>query len=175
MSDTTDASIRVRRAVESDAPALLVLMRGLAEFEGYAADFAVDEATLVRQGFARRPPDFYALVAERTEMPGLLGMLVYYLIPFTFRVRPTLYIKELYVTESGRGLGIGRALMRAAAAAAIDHDCATIKWAVAEWNADARRFYERLGATAAHEWVEYALSEAAMRALAERQSPPNHA
>ncbi|HXT47663.1 MAG TPA: GNAT family N-acetyltransferase [Gemmatimonadaceae bacterium] len=170
MSEITDSSFRIRRAIESDASALLALMRGLAHFEGYATDFAVDEATLVRQGFSRQPPDFYALVAESTKTPGLLGMLVYYLIPFTFRARPTLYIKELYVAESGRGLGTGRALMRAAAAAAIEHDCATIKWHVAEWNADARRFYERLGAEAAHEWVEYALSEASLRALAERPS-----
>jgi ribosomal protein S18 acetylase RimI-like enzyme len=170
MSATAESSIRIRRAIEGDAAALLVLMRGLAEFEGYATDFAVDEATLVRQGFSRQPPDYYALVAESTKTPGLLGMLVYYLIPFTFRARPTLYIKELYVAESGRGLGTGRALMRGAAAAAIEHDCATIKWQVAEWNADARRFYERLGAAAAHEWVEYALSESSLRALAEQPS-----
>jgi ribosomal protein S18 acetylase RimI-like enzyme len=115
------------------------------------------------------PPDFYALVAESPrETRELVGMLVYYLIPFTFRARPTLYIKELFVAESGRGLGVGEALMRAAAGAAIEHDCATIKWQVAEWNADAQRFYERLGAMPAREWVEYALSESAMRALARR-------
>lgn len=162
----------IRRAAPGDAPALLALMRGLASFEGYAADFAVDEATLQRQGFARVPPDFYALVAESPgEIHELVGMLVYYLIPFTFRARPTLYIKELYVAETGRGLGVGEALMRAAAGAAIEHDCATIKWQVAEWNADAQRFYERLGAKPAREWVEYALSESALRALANRPDP----
>jgi hypothetical protein len=53
-------------------------------------------------------------------------------------------------TESS--IRIRRAVEGGAAAAAIEHDCATIKWQVAEWNADARRFYERLGAAAAHEW-----------------------
>ena len=95
-------------------------------------------------------------------------MLVYYLVPFTFRARPTLYVKELFVAEAGRGRGVGEALMRAAAAAAVAHDCAAIKWQVAVWNTDAQRFYERLGATAAREWVEYVLSEAAVRALADR-------
>jgi GNAT superfamily N-acetyltransferase len=147
-------------------PALLELMRRLAEFEHYDADFAVTAETLLVQGFERQPPDFVALVAEDTNAPGaLLGMLVYYIIPFTFRARPTLFIKELYVAESGRGQGIGEALMRAAAGEALALGCATIKWQVAEWNTRGRAFYERLGATADDTWVDYALSETTLRRL----------
>ncbi|MDQ2768550.1 MAG: GNAT family N-acetyltransferase [Gemmatimonadota bacterium] len=142
-------------------------MQGLAVFEHYDADFAVSAETLLAQGFEREPPDFYALVAEDPNAPGmLLGMLVYYIIPFTFRARPTLYIKELYVAEGGRGRGTGEALMRAAAKEAVALNCASIKWQVAEWNTHARMFYERLGASADHVWVDYALSEAALRKLA---------
>jgi GNAT superfamily N-acetyltransferase len=144
-------------------------MRRLAEFEHYDADFAVTAETLLAQGFEREPPDFHALVADHPDSGGtLLGMLVYYIIPFTFRARPTLFIKELYVAESGRGQGIGEGLMRAAAAEALARGCATIKWQVAEWNTRAREFYERLGATADHVWVDYALSEPALRRLAEQ-------
>lgn len=160
--------VRIRRAVAGDVPALLELMQRLAEFERYDADFAVTAETLIAQGFEREPPDYVALVAEDPNTTGALsGMLVYYLIPFTFRARPTLYIKELYVAESGRGRGIGEALMRAAAREAVTLGCATIKWQVAEWNTRAQTFYERLGATADHVWVDYALSEAALRTLAD--------
>jgi GNAT superfamily N-acetyltransferase len=159
--------IRIRRAVPADVPALLELMRRLAEFERYDADFAVTAETLLAQGFEREPPDFHALVADDSDSAGnLSGMLVYYIIPFTFRARPTLYIKELYVAESGRGQGIGEALMRAAAGEALALGCATIKWQVADWNTKARVFYEKLGATADHVWVDYALSETALRKLA---------
>jgi GNAT superfamily N-acetyltransferase len=159
--------IRIRRAVPADVPALLELMRRLAEFERYDADFAVTAETLLAQGFEREPPDFHALVADDSDSAGTLsGMLVYYIIPFTFRARPTLYIKELYVAESGRGQGIGEALMRAAAGEALALGCATIKWQVADWNTKARVFYEKLGAAADHVWVDYALSETAIRRLA---------
>jgi ribosomal protein S18 acetylase RimI-like enzyme len=159
--------IRIRRAVPADVPALLELMRRLAEFERYDADFAVTAETLLAQGFEREPPDFHALVADDSDSAeNLSGMLVYYIIPFTFRARPTLYIKELYVAESGRGQGIGEALMRAAAGEALALGCATIKWQVADWNTKARVFYEKLGATADHVWVDYALSETALRKLA---------
>ena len=94
-------------------------------------------------------------------------MLVYYFIPFTFRARPTLLIKELYVRETGRGRGIGDALMRAAAKEAVAHGCALMKWQVADWNTPARAFYERLGAAADPVWVDYSLSETALRKLAD--------
>ncbi|MGH7622083.1 MAG: GNAT family N-acetyltransferase [Gemmatimonadaceae bacterium] len=164
------SSLRVRAAVATDVPALLALMQHLAKFEGYATDFAVTKETLRAQGFTREPPDFHALLAED---PGAqsepLGMLVYYIIPFTFRARPTLFIKELYVAESARSRGAGEALMRAAARDAFSLDCATIKWQVADWNASARRFYERLGAIADPVWIDYALSESALRKLADER------
>ena len=71
-------------------------MRGLSEYEGYAAQFAVTEETLREQGFRRDPPDFQALVA--VEGNEVQGMLVYYLVPFTFRARPTFYVKELFLS-----------------------------------------------------------------------------
>ena len=162
--------VRIRRAVAADVPALLELMQRLAEFEHYDADFAVTAETLLAQGFDREPPDFHALVAEApVGAAALSGMLVYYIIPFTFRARPTLYIKELFVPESARGQGAGEALMRAAAGEALALGCATIKWQVAEWNTHARAFYERLGATADHVWVDYALSETAIHRLANQR------
>jgi hypothetical protein len=46
-------TVKVRKAVESDIPSLLPLMRELAEFEKYAADFAVTEEVLRK---TRVPP-----------------------------------------------------------------------------------------------------------------------
>jgi hypothetical protein len=49
-------------------------------------------------------------------------------------------------------------LMRVAAAEAVRRGCGLMKWQVARWNDRATRFYERLGATADSEWVDYSLS-----------------
>jgi GNAT superfamily N-acetyltransferase len=156
----------IRRAVEADIPAMLPLMRSLAVFEEYIDVFAVDEGVLREQGFGRSPPDFHVLLAE-AEDGALLGMLVYFLIPFTATARPTLYVKELYVAERARGAGLGEALMRAAARAAVAHGCNAIKWTVADWNEPAKRFYQRLGAREDRVWVNYGLDAAAIAALAE--------
>lgn len=154
----------IRLATETDVPNLLPLMRALAVFEQYIDTFAVTEEVLVRQGFRQDPPDFHVLVAEREG--GLVGMLVYYVLPFTATAKPTLFIKELYVTERARGEGVGEQLMRAAAREAVARRCGAVRWAVAAWNVDGRRFYERLGAKANPVWIDYGLSEDALTALA---------
>jgi len=158
------APIKIRKAGESDIPSLLPLMRELAEFEKYSKDFAITDAVLREQGFLRSPPDFHCLIAE--EGSTLVGFLVYYFVPFTYRAKPNLIIKELYIADRHRGRGIGRKLMKAVARQAQETSCGMIKWWVAKWNERGVDFYKRLGATIDNEWHEFQLSEKAFRDLA---------
>jgi GNAT superfamily N-acetyltransferase len=157
--------MKIRLALEADVPHLLPLMRELAVFEKYDGAFAVTEEILREQGFRRSPPDFYCLVAE--EAGQLIGMLVYYFVPFTYRAKPNLIIKELYVAERHRSQGIGGVLMNAAAAEAAKANCGRIKWWVAKWNTRSIQFYQRLGGKIDEEWHEFQMSEEAFRKLAQ--------
>ena len=156
--------MRIRKAVESDVSNLLSLMRELAEFEKYANDFAVTEDVLREQGFHRSPPDFHCLIAEQGG--GLVGFLVYYFVPFTYRAKPNLIIKELYIADGYRSRGVGKLLMKAVASEAEQAGCGMIKWYVAKWNERGVQFYERLGATIDPNWHEFQMSEKAFRDLA---------
>jgi len=156
--------MEIRKAVESDIPNLLPLMRELAEFEKYAQDFAVTAAVLREQGFQRSPPDFYCLIAE--DRGELVGFLVYYFVPFTYRAKPNLIIKELYITRRHRSRGTGRLLMKAVAAEATRAGCGMIKWWVAKWNERGIEFYQRLGAKIDSDWHEFQLSERAFQDFA---------
>ena len=154
----------IRKAVESDISNLLPLMRELAEFENYGTDFAVTEDLLREQGFRRSPPDFYCLIAE--ERGELVGFLVYYFVPFTYRAKPNLIIKELYIADGYRSRGVGKLLMKAVAKEAEQGGCGMIKWYVAKWNDRGIQFYERLGATIDPNWHEFQMSEKVFRDLA---------
>lgn len=156
--------VEIRKAVESDIPSLLPLMRELAEFEKYSKDFAITEEVLREHGFRRSPPDFHCLIAE--EGSRLVGFLVYYFVPFTYRAKPNLIIKELYIADRHRSRGIGRLLMKAVALEAQKAGCGMIKWWVARWNERGMEFYKRLGATIDSEWHEFQLPEKAFRDLA---------
>jgi GNAT superfamily N-acetyltransferase len=155
----------IRKAVEADVPDLLPLMRELAEFEKYAKEFVITEEILREQGFRRCPPDFHCLVAE--ESSQLVGFLVYYFLPFTYRAKPNLVIKELYVADRHRGKGAGKLLMKEIAKEAERAGCGMIKWYVAKWNERGIQFYERLGARIDPDWHEFQLPEESFRDLAE--------
>jgi GNAT superfamily N-acetyltransferase len=156
----------VRHWQERDIPAVLPLMRDLAVFEQYIESFKVDEHVLLEQGFRLEPPNFYCLVAELDQ--EIVGVLVYYFLPYTAAARPALFIKELIVAEHARGRGAGKALMRRAAQEARDKGCAGVTWTVASWNEAGKKFYESLGASGNPVWVQYGLSQAAMARLAEQ-------
>ena len=144
--------MEIRKAVEADIPNLLPLMRQLAEFEKYAHDFAVTEHVLREQGFHRSPPDFHCLVAE--EGNDLVGFLVYHFVAFTYRAKPNLIIKELYIAGPHRSRGVGKLLMKAVAQEAAFTGCGVIKWWVAKWNERGIEFYKQLGAKIDSDWHE---------------------
>ena len=139
-------------------------MRELAEFEKYADGFAITEEVLHEQGFGRSPPDFHCLVAEESD--ALIGLLVYYFVPFTYRAKPNIIIKELYVADKHRSKGVGKLLMKAVATEAEKAGCGAIKWFVAKWNERGVQFYERLGAQIDPDWHEFQMSEKSFRDLA---------
>ena len=153
MSPKTNNTI-VRHALEADCPQLLSLMKKLAVFEGYIDDFQVDESALIQYGF-QKESSYTALVAESSQQ--LVAYLVYYLIPFTYDLKPTLFIKELWVDDEYRGKNIGSQLMEATIADAKRHQCGRIKWDVLANNHAAQRFYQQFGAYHDKRWQGYVL------------------
>ncbi len=90
-------------------------------------------------------------------------MLVYYFVPFAYRAKPNLIIKELYVADGQRSKGVGNLLMKAVAREAEKTGCAMTKWWVAKWNERSVQFYERLGAQIDPDWHEFQMSEKSSR------------
>ena len=156
--------MQIRKAVEADIPNLLPLMQELAVFEKYDGAFAITEEVLREQGFRRSPPDFHCLVAEKNNQ--LIGLAVYYFVPFTYRAKPNVVVKELYIADGHRSEGVGRLLMKAVAQEAERSGCGMIKWWVAKWNERGIDFYERPGARIDPDWHEFQMSEEAFRDLA---------
>lgn len=68
----------------------------------------------------------------------------------------TVLMNDLYVAESFRNQGIGRALIEASAVVARDRGAHRLEWATQPSNLTAQRLYDRTGAERS-EWVEYEL------------------
>ena len=147
--------MRVRLAERTDVDRLLELMRGLARFEEYIDNFAVTRESVLQHGFGDGRL-FTAFVAEQED--DLVGMAVVYTIPWTYTLRPKVVLKELFVAESARNLGAGKALMAAVVSHARSIDAAELIWTVMEGNSAAEGFYLSLGASPDHKWNNWSLN-----------------
>lgn len=168
--DSTD-SVIVRRFVESDAPELLELMKELAVFEGYIEDFRVTEGDLCHHGLGENPR-FIAYVAMDSRSQSLEGMAVTYLVPWTYDLRPTLVLKELFVRRASRGRKIGERLLRRVARLALKSGAPRLVWQVLGGNSAAANFYDKLGGQHDRKWQNWQLSSSELGALAIRRINP---
>jgi GNAT superfamily N-acetyltransferase len=136
----------IRAATADDAEAISKLAL---EFHGYlnalgdSTKFLFNASTYLRDGFGERPA-FLGLVAESDET--VVGYLIVDFGYDTDRSRRLAYVNDLFVTESCRGQGVGKALMSRAAETAREHGAETLWWGVYDRNDSAMRFYESLGA-----------------------------
>jgi len=159
-------SFAVRPFVAADVKPLLGLMRGLAVFEDYAHAFAVTEEDLIEHGLGSQPR-FGILVAAADDDGELLGMAVHYVIPWTYDLKPTLVLKELFVAPAARSIGVGETLMANLAREAMAIGAPRITWGVLPHNDGAKRFYTRLGGRPELKFEPWGLTAAAIAALAE--------
>jgi GNAT superfamily N-acetyltransferase len=158
----------IRHATRREAPIIVALIRGLAEYERLAHEVKATPARIRRDGFGRRRY-FETLICRQGRTP--IGFALYFFTYSTFRAAPTLYLEDLFVRPQQRGQGAGRALLSALARIAVRRRCDRMEWAVLDWNASAIEFYERLGAGLRREWILTRLSGAALRRLAEGAPP----
>jgi GNAT superfamily N-acetyltransferase len=85
----------------------------------------------------------FALVAERNG--ALLGLASLSPVLFSGAFQWMLFLKDLYVTGAARSLGVGRALLVAAARTALEEDYCRIDWTTDATNDGAQRLYDGLG------------------------------
>ncbi|RVW84291.1 hypothetical protein VitviT2T_019464 [Vitis vinifera] len=70
----------------------------------------------------------------------------------TFLGKPGFYIEDLYVRDCYRRKGFGKMLLSAVAAQAVKMGYGRVEWCVLDWNVNAIKFYEEMGAQVLQEW-----------------------
>jgi GNAT superfamily N-acetyltransferase len=155
-------TLHIRSAEVSDVPVIADLIWQLARFEKLEQDVVLTEDLLAAGLFGSRPYA-EALLAEDDGHP--IGFALFFHNFSTFLARPGMYLEDLFVVPDHRGRGVGRALLVHLAQMAVERGCGRLEWAVLDWNMDAVRFYERLGAKPNSEWTVYRLTGEALHAL----------
>lgn len=152
----------IRPATAEDVPQILAFIRALAVYERAPDAVVATEEGLLRDGFGPRP--FYeCLIAEHDGKPA--GFALYFFNYSTWVGRPGIYLEDLFVHPGLRGLGIGKALLKRVAAAALENGCERMQWAVLDWNTPAIDFYAAMGGEFLDEWRNVRVSGDALARL----------
>jgi len=85
----------------------------------------------------------------------------------TWEGRAGLFLEDLFVRQTFRGQGIGRALLQEIAGIAKRENCYGVRWEVLDWNKPAIDFYKKLGATFLDQWKSALLTGEALKRAAE--------
>lgn len=149
MNPDTSIPFSIRAAELRDVNAIVQLIRELAEFEHLTHLLQVTPEKLRPHLFGERPV-VEALVADRAG--AVLGFALFFTNFSTFLAQPGLYLEDLYVQPDQRGRGIGEALLSRVGRIAVEREYGRFEWSVLDWNANAIRFYEKMGATVMPDW-----------------------
>jgi ribosomal protein S18 acetylase RimI-like enzyme len=144
-------SFTIRPARPEDAFSIGALARQFADYLrglGDTSEFRLTAEAYLRDGFGENPA-FAGLVAE--EDGCVIGYLLYHFGYDSDRAARTLDIADLYVEQTKRNQGVGRALMTHAAEIARKAGAEEIVWAVFHSNDLATRFYEGVGGQRIHD------------------------
>ena len=161
----TSPAHTLRPATPADLPAIVGLIRELAEYEKLAHLVGVTPESLAPHLFGPRP----AAEAVVGEVDGQVVAFALFFTNFsTFLGRPGLYLEDLYVQPAHRGSGLGKALLQHLGALAVERGCGRFEWSVLDWNETAIRFYESMGATVMPDWRICRLTGDALQSYARR-------
>lgn len=142
-------------------PAVLGLVKELAEYERAANEVIVTAEDYIRDGFGEQPL-FGCFVAERDGI--ILGISLYYWRYSTWKGK-RLYLEDIVVKEQERGNGIGKLLFDRTMQEALDQNCSGMLWQVLDWNEPALNFYKKYKASISDEWLNGSLDVEQIRAL----------
>ncbi len=157
----------IRPAAAADIPAIVQLIRDLAEYEKALPEVSTTEADLRRALLGERPAVFAHVAENQGEV---VGFALWFLNFSTWTGQHGIYLEDLYVRPDQRRAGLGRALLAELARICVSRGYARLEWSVLDWNSPARRFYASLSAVEMDEWTVNRLAGPALRALAAPRS-----
>jgi GNAT superfamily N-acetyltransferase len=144
----------IRKGTKADLPAALELIKELALFEKAPQEVTNTLSMMEEDGFGENPIFGFILA----EVDGaIIGMSLYYYRYSTWKGK-RLYLEDLIVTESKRGLGIGKLLFEETIEIAKKTNCTGMMWQVLDWNEPAINFYKKYNAHFDGEWVNCSLN-----------------
>lgn len=136
----TSSSPIIRDLAPTDRTPWTALWNGYLDF--YESHIGDDVTAITFARLLDPDSEMFALVAEKDG--ALQGFAHCVLHPGTWAIEDFCYLEDLFVAESARGVGLGRALIEAVYARADLLQCSRVYWLTHETNTQARALYDQV-------------------------------
>jgi GNAT superfamily N-acetyltransferase len=156
-----DAVLRPARPGDEDG--ILDCIRALAAYEREPDAVHTKSADLRRTLFGSAPSVFAHVVEKDAR---IVAIAVWFLNYSTWTGRNGIYLEDLFVQESERRHGYGRALLTVLAQLCVQRGYQRFEWSVLDWNEPAIGFYRSIGAVGMDEWTVQRLAGDALTRFA---------
>ena len=158
----------VRPVRPDDVPAVVGLVRELAEYEKALDEVRLTEQQLHECLFAASPALFGHVALA--DDGAVVGTALWFLNFSTWRGTHGIYLEDLYVQPGHRGRGLGKELLRTLAEVCVERGYSRLEWSVLDWNTPSIEFYKAAGAIGMDGWTTFRLTDAALTTFAENRS-----
>jgi len=153
----------IRFALPKDVPIVLDFITRLAEYEKLSHEVTATEEVLMDSLFIKHQAE--VIIGELDGRPVAFALFFHNFS--TFLGKANLYLEDLFVDESCRGLGLGKMMFSCLARIAVDRECERLDWWCLDWNRSSIAFYESMGAQPMSDWTVYRVDGHRLRKLAD--------
>lgn len=144
--------VKIIRAKEKHAKDIKRLLNELAVFEKLEPPTEDAYKRLIKDAFDKKPL-LNILLAKDGE--SFVGYAIYFFTYSSFLAKKTLYLEDIFISETHRRNGIGMYFFNKLENIAKKKNCGRMEWCVLDWNLKAIAFYENLGAKQLNNWIYY--------------------
>lgn len=129
----------VRKAAEDDFSRIHQLNHEFAHFIHTPEKFMISVQEMIDQ------QEHFSIFVAESEDKEIVGFATTFFAWYSW-IGKSLYLDDIYIKESYRGLGLGSKMMDAVFDLAKKEKCKKIRWQVSNWNKKAIEFYKKKGA-----------------------------
>ena len=155
--------MKIRAARPEEAPLIQELIYELAVFEKAPENAQATIEQISEAFFSSHPAVFCDLIEDDHGI--VQGFAIWSLNYSTWTGTHGIYLEDLFIRDSVRGKGYGKALLAHLASICLERGYHRLQWWVLDWNTPAIEFYKGLGAKFMDEWTVMRVEGAALETI----------
>ena len=147
--------ITIREGIKEDLPAVLRLIKELANYEKSIDEVTITLEDLEKDGFEGSPWYWFLVAEKENEIVGLS----FYWIRYSTWKGKFLFLEDFVIKEEYRRHGVGSKLFKGTIKICKQLNLNGMIWQVLDWNSPAIDFYKKFDAEISKDWLNGRLTK----------------